>query len=78
MPGLPSSYCQCFAGQMMCTQSCKCENCYNNAKHDVERQTAIGELLCRSPHAFDAKFCKAQVILNLPGPGWGELSSFEG
>lgn len=48
---------------MLCHQSCKCENCYNNVSHSMERQTAIRELLCRSPHAFDAKFCKTQVTL---------------
>ncbi|CAN0431525.1 unnamed protein product, partial [Ectocarpus sp. 13 AM-2016] len=49
-------YCQCFAGQLVCSDSCKCENCYNSAEHGVERRAAVRELLCRSPHAFDAKF----------------------
>ncbi|CAM9392280.1 unnamed protein product, partial [Ectocarpus sp. 12 AP-2014] len=49
-------YCQCFAGQLVCSDSCRCENCYNSAEHGVERRAAVRELLCRSPHAFDAKF----------------------
>ncbi|CBJ32620.1 conserved unknown protein [Ectocarpus siliculosus] len=49
-------YCQCFAGQLVCSDACRCENCYNSAEHGVERRAAVRELLCRSPHAFDAKF----------------------
>lgn len=54
-------YCQCFAGQLLCSESCKCENCYNSTSHEIERRTAVRELLCRSPHAFDAKICKTMV-----------------
>ena len=40
----------------MCTQACRCENCYNSAQHDVERQAAVKELLCCSPNAFRGTF----------------------
>lgn len=49
-------YCQCFAGQHVCSDACKCENCLNSDAHGAERRAAVRELLCRSPHAFDAKF----------------------
>ncbi|CAN0276263.1 unnamed protein product, partial [Laminaria digitata] len=55
-------YCQCFAGQLVCSKACRCENCYNSAEHGLERRAAVRELLCRSPHAFDAKF-KTEVRL---------------
>ena len=55
-PRVSCRYCQCFARQSMCTQACRCENCHNSAQHDVERQAAVKELLCRSPNAFGAKF----------------------
>ncbi|CAM9530586.1 unnamed protein product, partial [Ectocarpus sp. 8 AP-2014] len=31
-------YCQCFAGQLVCSDACRCENCYNSAEHGVERR----------------------------------------
>ncbi|CAN0252545.1 unnamed protein product, partial [Ectocarpus sp. 4 AP-2014] len=55
-------YCQCFAGQLVCSDACRCENCYNSAEHGVERRAAVRELLCRSPHAFDAKFKTEKVL----------------
>jgi len=75
-------YCQCFAGQHICSDACKCENCYNSAEHGMERRAAVRELLCRSPHAFDAKFKTevgyflvrgAPVLSVAPRPDWHRL-----
>ncbi|CAN0019965.1 unnamed protein product, partial [Ectocarpus fasciculatus] len=64
-------YCQCFAGQLVCSDACRCENCYNSAEHGVERRAAVRELLCRSPHAFDAKFKTEKVLAANGGTATG-------
>ncbi|CAN0373827.1 unnamed protein product, partial [Ectocarpus sp. 12 AP-2014] len=49
-------YCQCFAMQVVCTASCNCHHCYNNANQESMRLQAINGVLERNPAAFDAKF----------------------
>ncbi|CAN0347195.1 unnamed protein product [Ascophyllum nodosum] len=63
-------YCQCFARQSMCTQACRCESCHNSAQHDVARQVAVKELLCRRPNAFGAKFAT-----EVHATAWGTTAS---
>lgn len=55
------SYCQCFAMQMVCTVSCNCHHCYNNANQESMRMQAINGVLERNPAAFDAKFKETEV-----------------
>ena len=55
------SYCQCFAMQTVCTVSCNCHNCYNNANQESMRMQAINGVLERNPAAFDAKFKETEV-----------------
>lgn len=44
-------YCECFANNIQCTQSCKCSHCNNNEQTEV-RVRAISEALERNPAAF--------------------------
>ena len=55
------SYCQCFAMQTVCTVSCNCHHCYNNANQESMRMKAINGVLERNPAAFDAKFKETEV-----------------
>lgn len=56
-----SRYCQCFAMQVVCTASCNCHHCYNNANQESMRLQAINGVLERNPAAFDAKFRETEV-----------------
>ncbi|CAM9514949.1 unnamed protein product, partial [Sphacelaria rigidula] len=42
--------------QVVCTISCNCHSCYNNAGQESMRMQAINGVLERNPSAFDAKF----------------------
>jgi hypothetical protein len=51
------SYCQCFAGQIVCNPLlCKCTRCANTPAHGAEREEAVKMILERNPAAFDSKF----------------------
>jgi hypothetical protein len=49
-------YCQCFASSAMCVATCRCINCKNIPKHEIERNDAIRSIMMRNPNAFDTKF----------------------
>lgn len=58
---LRGRYCQCFATQTVCTVSCNCHHCYNNASQESMRLQAINLVLERNPTAFDEKFKETEV-----------------
>ena len=47
--------------QVVCTASCNCHHCYNNASQESMRMQAINGVLERNPAAFDAKFRETEV-----------------
>ncbi|XP_040580783.1 protein lin-54 homolog isoform X2 [Lepeophtheirus salmonis] len=47
-------YCECFANGKFC-YNCNCFNCYNNIKHEEDRQRSIRSCLERNPNAFRPK-----------------------
>ena len=46
-------YCECFAKNKMCTQTCNCRDCKNNGMFKEERQRAILQTLEKNPNAFN-------------------------
>ncbi|CAD8188732.1 unnamed protein product [Paramecium octaurelia] len=45
-------YCECFANNWVCSQSCNCQDCKNRIDNPQERSKAIEEALLRNPDAF--------------------------
>ncbi|CAK81633.1 unnamed protein product (macronuclear) [Paramecium tetraurelia] len=45
-------YCECFANNWVCSQSCNCTECKNRIDNPNERSKAIEEALLRNPEAF--------------------------
>ena len=52
-------YCECFANGEFC-HNCNCLNCFNNLKHEEERQKAIKACLDRNANAFKPKIGKTK------------------
>jgi hypothetical protein len=48
-------YCECFAGQKMCQDECRCIDCENNEDNADVRADAIRCILSRRPSAFETK-----------------------
>lgn len=48
-------YCECFANQNYCGETCNCKDCSNNAANEEARAAAIKATLDRNPQAFRAK-----------------------
>ena len=48
-------YCDCFAGQINCTQDCNCQNCFNTAEHDGDIRDARQMAIDRNATAFKPK-----------------------
>ena len=46
-------YCECFKSQEYCSSECNCLNCYNNRKHESEREEAVQRMKARNPHCFE-------------------------
>ena len=46
-------YCECFKNQEYCSSECNCLNCYNNHKHEEEREETIQRMKAKNPHCFD-------------------------
>mmetsp|Transcript_18524 Transcript_18524/g.50630 ORF Transcript_18524/g.50630 Transcript_18524/m.50630 type:complete len:673 (+) Transcript_18524:29-2047(+) len=52
-------YCECFAAQAVCRDSCKCMDCHNTPVHTAEREQARREITLKNPHAFEkGRTCK--------------------
>ena len=47
-------YCECFKNQGYCSSECNCLSCYNNHRHEEEREEVIQQMLSRDPHVFDS------------------------
>lgn len=47
-------YCECFKNQGYCNSECNCLSCYNNHRHEEEREEVIQQMLSRDPHVFDS------------------------
>eukprot|EP01040_Poterioochromonas_malhamensis_P005141 gene5141-5507_t len=56
-------YCQCFAGQAVCGQFCRCVDCENRSPSSLTRMVAIKNVLERNPNAFESKY-KATTVVN--------------
>uniref|UniRef100_A0A8C5R0Z5 Testis expressed metallothionein like protein n=1 Tax=Leptobrachium leishanense TaxID=445787 RepID=A0A8C5R0Z5_9ANUR len=52
-------YCDCFANGDFCSD-CNCNNCFNNAEHELDRFRAVKTCLDRNPEAFLPKIGKAK------------------
>ena len=50
--GCLKRYCECFSRMKYCDINCQCKNCYNNVKHEKERNDAIKIYLVKSPVSF--------------------------
>jgi hypothetical protein len=50
--GCLKRYCECFSRMKYCDINCQCNNCYNNVKHEKERNDAIKIYLVKSPVSF--------------------------
>ena len=50
--GCLKRYCECFSRMKYCDINCQCKNCYNNIKHEKERNDAIKIYLVKSPVSF--------------------------
>ena len=50
--GCLKRYCECFSRMKYCDSNCQCKNCYNNVKHEKERNDAIKIYLVKSPVSF--------------------------
>ncbi|KAK8802793.1 hypothetical protein JH06_1877 [Blastocystis sp. subtype 4] len=55
-------YCECFKNRGYCNSECNCLACYNNPRHEEEREETIQQMLNRDPHCFDSHVDKKRGI----------------
>mmetsp|Transcript_3930 Transcript_3930/g.9555 ORF Transcript_3930/g.9555 Transcript_3930/m.9555 type:complete len:564 (-) Transcript_3930:143-1834(-) len=53
-------YCDCFSAGQFCLESCKCNECLNNADNETQREEARKSILERNSHAFTDKVKRLQ------------------
>lgn len=51
-------YCECFASQQICQDSCACTECFNKEEYQDVRVYFLKETLEKNPNAFKSKFKK--------------------
>jgi hypothetical protein len=51
-------YCECFAAQKVCGDSCGCSECFNKEEYQDVRNFFLKETLDKNPNAFKSKFKK--------------------
>lgn len=64
-------YCECFKNRGYCNSECNCLACFNNPRHEEEREETIQQMLNRDPHCFDShvdkKVMNRRVVYGLEG-----------
>ena len=58
-------YCACFKSQEYCNSDCTCYNCYNNARHEEEREDTISMMKAKNPHCFESHVDKKVMLVAL-------------
>ena len=54
-------YCECFAKNQVCGDTCNCKDCHNNITNEESRIKAIQNTLEKNPEAFTKKSHKSEI-----------------